>query len=97
MELGFWIVISGGILDSLSCIPNSKAQDSGSATSKIFSDSGIQMQNPDSVCVWSRKLHEDELLWVLVECIILQKWITLDRLCYSHLLFFSPNYFVSGH
>ena len=94
MELGFWIVISSGILDSFSCIPNSKAQDS---TSKIFSDSGIQMQNPDSVCVWSRKLHKDELLWVLIECIILQKWITLHRLCYSQLLFFSPNYFVSGH
>ena len=96
MELGFWIVISSGILDSLSCIPTSKAQDSGFHQPN-FSDSGIQMQNPDSVCVWSRKLHEDELLWVLVECIILQKWITLDRLCYSHLLFFSPNYFVSGH
>ena len=94
MELGFWIVISGGILDSLSFIPKPRILDS---TSKISSDSGIQMQNPDSVCVWSRKLHEDELLWVLVECIILQKWITLDRLCYSHLLFFSPNYFVSGH
>ena len=29
MEPGFWIPIVSGILDSLSCIPDSKAQDSG--------------------------------------------------------------------
>ena len=29
MEFGFWILIVSGIPDSLDCIPNSKAQDSG--------------------------------------------------------------------
>ena len=29
MELGFWVPIVSGITDSLSCISNSKAQDSG--------------------------------------------------------------------
>ena len=29
VELGFWIPVVNGILDSLSCIPDSKAQDSG--------------------------------------------------------------------
>ena len=29
VELGFWIRIVSGILDSYTCIPNSKAQDSG--------------------------------------------------------------------
>ena len=29
VELGFWIPVVSGILDSLSCIPDSKAQDSG--------------------------------------------------------------------
>ena len=35
VELGYWIPIVSGILDSFSCIPDSKAQDSGS-TSKVF-------------------------------------------------------------
>ena len=38
MDLGFRILIVSGIPDSLSCIHDSKAQDS---TSKIFLDSGI--------------------------------------------------------
>ena len=29
LELGFWIPVVSGILDSLSCIPDSKDQDSG--------------------------------------------------------------------
>ena len=35
VELGYRIPIVSGILDSFSCIPDSKAQDSGS-TSKVF-------------------------------------------------------------
>ena len=38
MGLGLWIPIAIGIPDSLSCIPDSKVQDSGS---KNFPDSGI--------------------------------------------------------
>ena len=34
VKLGFWIAIVSGILDSLRCIPDSKAQDSTSSTSK---------------------------------------------------------------
>ena len=40
MELGFWIPTLCRIPDSLSCIPNSKAQDSGNHK-QIFPDSGI--------------------------------------------------------
>ena len=67
MELGFWIVISSGILDSLSCIPTSKAQDSGFHQPN-FSDSGIQMQNPDSVCVWSRVVMGVGTANIILKC-----------------------------
>ena len=36
VELGFRIAIVSGIPDSLSCIPDSKAQDSAYSTSKNF-------------------------------------------------------------
>ena len=40
VELGFWIPILSRIPDSLSCIPDSKDQDSGNHK-QIFPDSGI--------------------------------------------------------
>ena len=43
VELGSWISIFIGILDSLSCIPDSKAQDSG-FHSKILLESGFHKQ-----------------------------------------------------
>ena len=50
--VGFWIAIVGGIPDSLSCIPDSKAQDLGfkrkfsqilDPTGKTFLDSGMRI------------------------------------------------------
>ena len=52
VELGFWIPIVSGILDTLNCIPDSKAQELDSAgkiswisdsTRKNFPDSRIQV------------------------------------------------------
>ena len=43
VELGFWIPIVSGILDSLSCIPDSKTQDCGFHTPKF-----PEFRNPDS-------------------------------------------------
>ena len=50
VELGYWIPIVSGILDSFSCIPDSKAQDSGS-TSKVFLEipQAKMSQIPESV------------------------------------------------
>ena len=42
VKLGFQIRVVSGIPDTLSCMSDSKAQDSGS-TSKIFSDSAFQI------------------------------------------------------
>ena len=57
MELGFWIPNVGGIPDSLSCIPDCKAQDSGFHKQKFPG-----FQNPDSL-TWSRVQMVDS-----VEC-----------------------------
>ena len=43
VEVGFWIAIVSVIPDSLSCIPGSKAQDSG-LHKQIFLDSGFHRQ-----------------------------------------------------
>ena len=56
MELGFRIPIVSGIPDSLSCIPFSKAQDSGFHNSD-FPDSGFRI--PDS----TSKNFPDSLTW----------------------------------
>ena len=50
VELGYWIPIVSGILDPFSCIPDSKAQDSGS-TSKVFLEipQAKMSQIPESV------------------------------------------------
>ena len=44
VELGFWIPVVSVIPESMSCIPDSKAQDSGSRKQKI-----LGFRNPDSV------------------------------------------------
>ena len=44
VEIGFHISIVKGISDSLTCISDTKAQDSGS-TSKNYADSGSHQQN----------------------------------------------------
>ena len=44
MEIGFHISIVKGISDSLTCISDTKAQDSGS-TSKNYADSGPHQRN----------------------------------------------------
>ena len=41
LELGFWILVVNGIPDSLSCIPGSKARDSGFHKQKISAFSYI--------------------------------------------------------
>ena len=57
VELGFWIPIVSGIPDSLSCIPDSKAQDFGFHKQNFYG-----FRNPYSIkwgelLSWSRKQH----------------------------------------
>ena len=57
VELGFWIPVLNRILDSLSCIPYSKAQDSRFHKQKFHADPGSQIplhrakkNKPDFLC-----------------------------------------------
>ena len=67
VELGFWISVINGIRDFLSCIPDSKAQDS-TFHEQNFSDLGFHRQkihgfwNPDTL-TWREFLTD----WALDE------------------------------
>ena len=59
MELGFWIPIVSVILDSLSCIPDSKTQDSGfQSTISRITESGFSYMGRKIAgnCPYSKRL-----------------------------------------
>ena len=86
VELGFWISIISGILDSLSNIPDSKVQDSGSNKHKfpgfwnLDSLTDCTWGNPgplDSIYHWSLRLPEKSgyfLLWFNKYCDYFCRW-----------------------
>ena len=55
MKLGFWILIVSGSTDSLNCIPDSKAQDSGT-TSKNFARFPIPLHGAGTLKSRTKKL-----------------------------------------
>ena len=57
VELGFWIPIASGVADSLSCIPDAKARDSGFHM-QIFSGFRIlQAQTSRIGAIWIESTH----------------------------------------
>ena len=73
VELGFWILILSRILDSMSCIQDSKAQDSGFHGQKFD-----RLLNLDSL-TWGHYLNK--LFLISYCCILLLSVHDLKRLC----------------
>ena len=78
LELGFWIPVVSGILDSLSCIPDSKDQDSGFHKQKFLGFWILQAkisQIPESGFPYTGRIFD--LPFQLRQLIRCQRFITL--------------------
>ena len=81
-ELGFWIPVVGRISDTLSCIPDSKAQDPGFHKEKI---SRIPWQGQEVVILWNLPQKQsswrkpwNEFVALDIKCEGYFKWVALE-------------------